>query len=98
MEDEPSVQIKKPSFDFSRFSKPTTKATSERAELIERFVTKLNNSRIAGNYKPLPPAFYATKMKLIPTDELHAFYKELDNSKNFCALWWYKCCPKKKSG
>lgn len=87
--------------DFShiqtRIEKPTTKANSERAELIERFVTRLNNSRIAGGYKPLGAKFYATKMALIPTDELHMFYKELDNSKNFSALWWWKCNPKNKT-
>lgn len=88
--------IKKASFDFSRFEKPKSKATSERASLIEMFVTKLNNSRVVGGYKKLPASFYAQKMALIPTDELHAFYKELDSSKNFSALWWYKCCPKKK--
>jgi hypothetical protein len=86
--------------DFShiqaRIEQPTTKANSERAELLERFVTRLNNSRIAGGYKPLGPKFYATKMALIPTDELHMFYKELDSSKNFSALWWWKCNPKKK--
>ena len=78
-----------------RIEKPTTKANSERASLIEPFVTRLNNSRIAGGYKPLGAKFYATKMALIPTDELHAFYKELDSSKNFCALWWWKLKPKK---
>jgi hypothetical protein len=83
-------------FDISRFQKPTTKATSERATEIERFVIKLNNSRVAGGYKPLLPGFYASKMALIPTEDLHAFYKELENSKNFAALWWHKCCPKKK--
>ncbi len=83
-------------FDMSRFQKPTTKATSERASLIEMFVTRLNNSRVAGGYKPLTPRFYAQKMALIPTDELHAFYKELDSSRNFAALWWHKCNPKKK--
>lgn len=85
------------SLDFShiqtRISKPTTKANSERGELIERFVTRLNASR-TGKYKPLKPGFYASKMSLIPTDELHMFYKELDNSKNFCALWWWKCNKK----
>ena len=78
-----------------RIEKPTTKATSERAELLERFVTRLNSSRVAGGYKPLGAGFYASKMALIPTDELHAFYKELDSSKNFSALWWWKCKTKK---
>lgn len=80
----------------ARIEKPTTKATSERAELLERFVTRLNNSRVAGGYKPLGAKFYATKMSLIPTDELHMFYKELDQANNFCKLWWWKC--KKKVG
>jgi len=92
------LKSKKASFDFSRFEKPKSKATSERASLIEPFVTRLNNSRIAGGYKPLRASFYAQKMALIPTDELHMFYKELDNSKNFSALWWWKCNGKKKTG
>ena len=86
--------IKKASFDFSRFEKPKTKAGSERASLIEPFVTKLNNARKAGGYKPLGAAFYAAKMAYIPTDELFAFYKKLDSSDNFSALWWYHCSPK----
>lgn len=87
--------------DFShlqaRIEKPTTKATSERAELIERFVTRLNNSRIAAGYKPYSAKFVAMKMSHIETDELHAFYKKLDGSKNFCALWHYFCTPKKEN-
>lgn len=87
-------QSSKPTFDFSRFEKPITKANSERASLIEMFVTRLNTSRVQGGYKKLGANFFATKMALIPTDELHAFYKELDQSKNFCALWWWKCTKK----
>jgi hypothetical protein len=86
--------------DFShiqaRIEQPTTRATSERAELLERFVTRLNNSRIAGGYKPLGAKFYAMKMSHIETDELHAFFKKLDSARNFSSLWYYFCCPKKK--
>ena len=85
--------------DFShiqaRIQKPTTKANSERASLIELFVTKLNNSRRAGGYKPLTPGFYASKMAHIETDDLFAFYKKLEGGTNFSSLWWYYCCPKK---
>ena len=73
----------------NRFEKPTSKVTSERASLIEMFVTRLNKDR-TGKYKPLPSAFYATKMALIPTDELYMFYKELDRSNSFSKLWWWK--------
>lgn len=89
-------QIKKITYDLSRFQKPTTKATSERAELIERFVIRLNNSRKAAGYKPLGAGFYASKMSHIATGELHFFYKKLDQSDNFSALWWHYCKPKKK--
>jgi hypothetical protein len=88
--------FKKASFDFSRFEKPKSKANSERASLLEPFVTRLNASRIAGGYKSLSAGFYASKMTHIATDELHAFYKKLEASPNFSAIWWYHCCPKKK--
>lgn len=86
--------------DFShlkaRIEKPTTKANSERAELLEKFVTRLNNSRVTGGYKPYSASFVATKMSHIATSDLHAHYKMLDGSKNFCALWHWYNVPKKK--
>jgi hypothetical protein len=91
-----SPEIKKPTFDLSRFSKPKSKANSERSSLIEMFVTKLNNSRMAGGYKPYSPEFIATKMSHVETQDLHAFYKKLDQSKSFGGLWHYYCMPKKK--
>lgn len=85
--------------DFShiqtRIVQPTTKANSERAELLERFVTRLNSSRVAGGYKPLGAGFYASKMSHIDTEDLHAFYKKLEGGKNFSSLWYYYCAPKK---
>ena len=88
--------------DFShiqaRLEKPTSKATNQRSADIEPFVIKLNNSRLVGGYKPYSAAFVASKMSHIDTDELHFFYKKLDTSKNFCALWHYFCKPKKKTG
>lgn len=87
---------KKITFDFSRFEKPKSKAGSERASLIEPFVQRLNASRIAGGYKPYSAGFVASKMTHIATDELHAFYKKLDQSSNFGGLWHYYCKPKKK--
>ena len=85
--------------DFShiqiKIEKPTTKASSERASLIEPFVVKLNNSRVAGGYKPYSAGYVASKMSHHKTEDLHAHYKMLDGSKNFCALWHYYNVPKK---
>ena len=91
-----SPEIKKPTFDLSRFSKPKSKANSERASLIEPFVTKLNDSRVAAGYKPYTAGFVGSKMSHIETGDLHAHYKVLENSKNFCALWHWYNAPKKK--
>jgi hypothetical protein len=91
------LKTKKASFDFSRFEKPKSGANSERASLIEPFVTRLNTSRKAGGYRPYSAKYVAMKMSHIATDELDFHYKQLDNSKNFCALWhWYNTNPKKK--
>lgn len=98
MDDDYSIPIpKKLSFDFSRFEKPKGGANSERASLIEPFVTRLNNSRIAGGYKPYTAGFVASKMTHIATDELDFFYKKLEQANNFCSLWHHYCTPKKKS-
>lgn len=81
---------------MSRFEKPISKATNQRAFEIEPFVKRLNASRIASGYKPYPVALIAKHMSHIDTDDLVAFYKKLDQSNNFCALWHYYCKPKKK--
>ena len=86
--------------DFShiqlRITQPINGASSERSSLIEPFVTRLNDSRKAGGYKPLGAAFFASKMSHIATDELHFHFKQCAGAKNFSSLWWYMNCPKKK--
>lgn len=101
MEYEPPQEMKKVGLDMSRFQVAKSKITNERQELIEKFVIRLNNGRVAGGFKPLGAGFYATKMSHIKTDDLWAFYKKLDGSANFGGLWYYYCVPKsckKKSG
>lgn len=92
MQDEyqPPQQMKKVGLDMSRFQVAKSNIKSERAELLEKFVTRLNSGRVSGGFKPLGAGFYATKMALIKTEDLWSFYKELDNSKDFCKLWWWK--------
>ena len=98
MENEYQVPMafKKSTFDFTRFEKPTTKANSERASLIEPFIKRLNDSRRVGGYRPYTCGYVASKMSHISTDELDFHYKQLASSKNFCALWhWYNAGKKK---
>lgn len=78
-------------FDMSRYTKPVTKANSERASLIEPFISRLNASRLQGNYRPYTKAYICKMMAYIATDDLGYFYKKLDESKNFPALWHWYC-------
>lgn len=82
-------------FDINRFE-VTTEVFNGRNERLKPFVERLNNSRVSAGYKPYSAGFVATKMSHVATDELEYFYKKLDGSRNFCALWHYFCLPKKK--
>lgn len=75
---------------FARYSKPTTKANSERASLLEPFVTRLQREATRDGYKPMSAARIASLMAYIDTDDLHYFYKKLDDSPCFGGIWdWY---------
>lgn len=67
-----------------------------RNERLRPFVERINASRVAAKYKPYTPAFIASRMSHIETEELDAFYKKLLQANNFCALWHFYCKPKKR--
>lgn len=73
-----------------------TQRFNGRNERLKPFVERINASRIAAKYKPYTPAYIASKMSHIATEDLEGFYKKLDQSNNFGALWHWYCKPKKK--
>jgi len=75
-----------------RFQKPTTKATSERASLLEPFVKRLQSN--TGKYKPMTKAYICSMMAYIDTSDLHMFYQKLHESPNFGAIWNWYCVAK----
>ena len=83
------------SFDITRFE-VTTDTFNGRNERLKPFVERLNQSRVLSGYKPYSAEYVGSKMSHIDTDDLEFFYKKLNNSKNFCALWHWYCVPKKK--
>lgn len=74
------------------YTAPKTKASNERAALIEPFVKRLQAN--TAPYKPMSTARICMYMKYIDTDDLHAFYKKLDDSPNFGAIWNWHCVAK----
>ena len=82
--------MEKIKYDIERYAQPKTKATSERASLLEPFVERLTASSKRAGYKPMSKARICMLMAYIDTDDLHYFYQKLNNSQNFGGLWnWY---------
>lgn len=66
------------------------KVSSERAEIIQQFLTELNKDR--GKYKPLTPGFVSMRMskQIFPTNHhLYLFLAQCREAKNFSKYWWW---------
>lgn len=67
-----------------------TAPRSERAEILEQFITRLNGER--GTYKPLTAGFIASRMAqagLKSNTDLYWFYKYCDDAQHFSKCWWW---------
>jgi len=75
--------------NLNRFKRPTTKANSERASLLEPFIERLQrDARLAG-YKPMSKARICMLMAYIATEDLYAFHKKLCASPCYGGIWNY---------
>lgn len=68
--------------------------TSERAEILEKFVDKLNTFRRQDGFKPLPVKSYAVMLGHLDTRDLRDFYKDCENAKHFSKYFWWALKPK----
>ncbi|GAH13148.1 unnamed protein product [marine sediment metagenome] len=64
------------------------KATSERADLIGRFHTKLNQERKGTKYKPLDVKFVAVKVGHLKTADLYHLWKICTTGDSFSKVWF----------
>jgi hypothetical protein len=63
---------------------------SQRAELLETIITKINQERVGTKWKPVTPVQIAVKLKGIKTGELVGFVKTCTQSDNFSKCFWGK--------
>ena len=68
-------------FENYNIPEPQTNIKSERADLINQFLTRINNERIGSPYPPMTAKGVAMKVSHVKTGELHAFYKRCDSAK-----------------
>lgn len=62
---------------------------SERDEILQKFIDRLNQARIGTKYKPLSGRAVAIKVSHIPTSDLHAFYRQCEQAKSFSAYFFW---------
>jgi len=62
-------------------TKKESKINSERAELISKFLDRINSGRKGTQYKPMTARGVAMKLAHVPTEDLWAFYRMCDTAK-----------------
>ena len=84
-------------YETNAFREVEKKANSQRAELLETIITKINAERVGTKYKPVTPIMIAVKLKGIPTGELVGFVKSCQQSKSFGQCFFGKLKKKEKN-
>lgn len=85
-------------FDLSRFTVKENNRGSQRGDMLDKFLAKLNPSRIAAGYKPLTHARLSALISHIPTEDLYAFYRQCETSTlPFSAYFHWALKPQNKN-
>lgn len=73
-----------------RSKKSKKERLDRRAEVIKKFVDRLNAARIESGYKPLGASYWAYRMAHIKDlEQLKRFYGDCCEAKNFSSYWWW---------
>lgn len=67
---------------------------SERGDMMQYFMTKLNISRVQDGLKPLTMARMGKILEAIPTKDLYYLKSVCDQAKNFSKKFWWEVNPK----
>lgn len=77
------------------FNEPleTKSRRTERGDLIEQFLNKLNPDRARVGLKPLSFAFISKffKDRNMDTHEIYCFYKDCERAAHFSKYFWWAC-------
>lgn len=87
MEDEPNLNIKRPTFDFSRVAVVKNNRGSHRGYLLDLFLARINDSRRAAGYSPYKIDRLAAELAHLSIQDLDAFYKKCAAAKSFTAFY-----------
>ena len=85
--DNETTQFKKPTIDLSRFSVVSNNRGSERGDLLDKFLVRIEATRKANGFAKLGIKRLATMLAHIPTDQLYPFYQDCERAKSFTAYF-----------
>lgn len=76
---------------------PVKSRRSERGDLLDYFLEKINLSRVGTNFKPMTKSGMAYLLSVYTTEQLYHLRFKCDKASNFAkCFWWYsKCLPDK---
>lgn len=79
---------------LSNYTVEKANIRSERDELVQKFLERLNQAREGTKYKPLTARAVAIKLSHVPTRDLWAFYKQCEQAKSFSAYFFWALKPR----
>jgi len=68
---------------------------TERGEMMQYFLERLNQSRVMDGLKPLTMARMGRVLEGIPTTDLYYLKSVCDKAKHFSKKFWWEIDPKK---
>lgn len=83
---------------FGKYQKTTEKKrSSERGQLLDSFLSRLNVSRLEGGFKPLTHGRLSYMLAGIPTSDLYALQSKCDDAERrnypWSAIFWKEIKP-----
>jgi hypothetical protein len=85
-------------FDGRRFA-PTKDRRTERGDLMDRMLARLNPARKAAGFKPMKHAALGAALQGIPTCDLYALVSKCDDAERrgwpWSAIFWKELRPSK---
>jgi hypothetical protein len=77
-------------YNWPRLAVDKKLRNDERAQIVGWFTDKINEERLGTKYKPLSPAYIATRVSHVNTDDLRSFYYSAEKAENF-SKYFFGC-------
>jgi hypothetical protein len=72
------------------------KPRNPREEILDKFMEKLNASRVKAGFRPMTHARLAKIFEGVPTEDLWPAFKTCENARSFGSMFWHLTDPKTK--